>query len=85
MISDKISDRINCDVNVLCSLNFNALQEGSWQHGQHFMILKNAVTAFEEGRQLCVSKVRTNLKFLEMLFVSIEPSCPCVQKHTSDL
>lgn len=82
MISDKVSDRINCDV--LCSLNFRALKEGSWQHGQSFMI-KNVITALEEERQLRISKVRINLEFAEILLVSIDPSCPCVHMHVSVL
>lgn len=82
MISDKISDRINCYV--LCSLNFRALKERSWQHGQCFMI-KNVIRALEEERQLHISKVRINLEFLEILLVNIEPSCPCVDKHTGVL
>lgn len=71
MIADKISDRINCDV--LCSLNFRALKERSWQHGQCFMI-ESVITALEEERQLHVSKLRINLGFLEIFLVAIEPS-----------
>lgn len=64
MISDKISDRINCDI--LCSLNFRALKERSWQHGQCF-VMKNVITCLEEERHLHTSKVRINVEFLEML------------------
>lgn len=78
MISDKILDRIICDV--LCSLNFRALKERSWQHGQCFMI-KNVITALEEERQLHVNKVRISVEFLEILLVNIKPSCPWVDKH----
>jgi len=82
MISDKILDRINCGV--LCSLNFRALKERSWQHGQCFVI-KNVITALEEKRQLHISKVRINLEFVEILLVNMEPACPCVDKHISAL
>lgn len=78
MISDKILDRTNCDI--LCSLNFRALKERSWQHGQCF-VMKNVIAYLEEERHLRTSKVRINVEFLEMLLVNIEPSCSLVDKH----
>lgn len=82
MISDKISDRINCGL--LCSLNFRALKERSWQHGLCLMI-KNVITTLGEERQMHIRKVRINLEFLEILLVNIEPSCPFVDKDLAVL
>lgn len=78
MISDKTLGRINCDV--LCSLNFRALKERSWQYGQCFMI-KDVIMALEEERHLHINRVRINLEFLEILLVNTDPSCPCIDKH----
>lgn len=77
MISDKISDRINSGL--LCSLNFRALKERSWQHGQCLMI-KNVITTLAEERQMHIRKVLINLEFLGILLVTIEPSCTFVDK-----
>lgn len=77
MISDKISDRINSGL--LCSLNFRALKERSWQHGQCLMI-KNLITTLGEERQMHIRKVLITLEFLGILLVNIEPSCPFVDK-----
>lgn len=79
MISDKISDGINCGL--LCSLNFRALKERSWQHRRCLMIKKNVITTLGEETQMYIRKVRINLEFLEILLVIVETSCPCVDKE----